>query len=98
MLNPDASYVIFHGVKFYSDSNMVFIEGHEEDAQYVFAFPGEIMIMESFPDGVRVLDGHGDHYLIHTKTGDLKDCQIEAMGPYYVEEHNAKWRTPLGKI
>lgn len=87
-----ASYVTFMGEKFYTDSNMVFIDGHEDDPNYVFAFPGEVATLEVFPDGVRVQGAFPENYLIHTLSGELKDASISILSEEESQRRDIEWR------
>lgn len=61
--SPDPGFwVKWRDWKFYADSNVVYVEGHEH---LPFILPAEVKILQSYPQGVRADDGHGNHYLIH---------------------------------
>lgn len=90
---PDPGlWVRFMGEKFKADANQVWIEGHEDDARCLFVFPGEIKILQSYPDGVRVLDGHGENYFIYPLEDTLSSCTIQLMTSEDIRNRDEQWR------
>lgn len=88
---PDPGFwVRFMGNKFFGDANIVWAEGHEDD---FFAFPGEIKILQAYPDGVRVLDGFGDNYLLFPFQGaEPKDFSIRPICEAEARQRDQQWK------
>ena len=80
---PDPGFwVKWSDLKFYADANVVYIEGHED---LPFIFEGEIKILESYPQGVRVTDGRGKNYLIQGCPEIIESLAIYAITDPYVQ-------------
>ena len=78
------------GHKFFSDANRVWAEGHEDD---FFVFPGEIKILQSYLDGVRVLDGFGGDYFIFPFYGvEPKDFAVRPICEVEARQRDQQWR------
>lgn len=91
--NPDPGFwVKFWDEKFIGDANTVHIEGKEDDARCVFVFPGEVKLLQSYPDGVRVLDGFGTNFLIYPQTADITDCMIRVCDEQEINQRDIQWR------
>lgn len=89
-------WVKFRDEKFHGDANMVFIAGHEDDNRCTFAFPGEIKSLQSYPDGVRVLDGFGDTYFIYPMSEEITSCWIRPMDENEMRQRDYQWREFYG--
>ncbi len=91
--SPDPGFwVCFRGEKFYADANVVYIEGHEEDITKIFAFPGEVKLLQSYPCGVRVTDGFGTGYFLIPDTFDPDNLMIECLTPEVAYRLDYQWR------
>ncbi len=89
-------WIKFRDEKFHGDANMVFIAGHEDDNRCAFAFPGEIKSLQSYPDGVRVLDGFGNTYFIYPMSDDITSCWIRLMDEQELRQRDYQWREFYG--